>query len=112
MNIEDFICSCKKLGMVEFYDYDDEELFWENLRSESKTAHYTFNGYDFVVAKYVNNEAYVWHNGLYVGLQITEELEVKLNLFHKNYKEYLLQNKLKNIQKDFKDEDNFFSTIN
>ena len=33
--------------------------------------------------------------------QTLEHLEEQINLFHKNYKEYLIQNKIKEINKDF-----------
>ena len=105
---------CNKLGMNEFNDFNNEDYFWESLSSDSKTMYYSFNGYNFAVAKYVNRKAYVWHNGLYkvIDSQTPEYLEEQINLFHKNYKEYLIQNKIKDINKDFKDEDNFFSTLN
>lgn len=114
MDIEDFKQVCEKLGMNKYSDYNDEDYFWEALASESKIAHYTFNGYDFYVAKFSRNMAYVWHNGLYkpIGQQTPEMLEEQIKLFHKNYKEYSIQNKIKEIKKDFKDEDNFFAIIN
>ena len=100
--------------MVEYKDFLNDDYFWETLASDSKTGYFTFKGYDFSVAKYVNEKAYVWHNGLYkvVDQQTPEMLEEQINLFHKNYKEYLIQIKIKNINKDFQNEDNFFSTHN
>ena len=112
--MSEFQYVCNKLGMVEFCDYTNEDYFWEALSSDSQTMYFTFKGYDFAVAKYVDSKAYVWHNGLYkvIDQQIPEMLKEQINLFHKNYKEYLIQNKIKDINKDFKNEDNFFSTIN
>ena len=113
MEIGEFKAVCDKLGMDEFFDYKNDDYFWEALSSDSKTLYYKFNGYDFAVAKFVDNKAYVWHNGLYkvIDPQTPENLKEQINLFHKNYKEYLIQNKIKDINKDFKDEDNFFSTL-
>ena len=77
--------------------------------------YFTFNKYDFAVAKYVDKKAYVLHNNGFgrfynvIDPQTPANLEEQINLFHKNYKEYLIQNKIKDINKDFKDEDNFFS---
>lgn len=65
MDIEDFKQVCEKLGMNKYVNYNDEDYFWEALGSESKTARYTFNGYDFYVTKFFRNKAYVWHNGWY-----------------------------------------------
>jgi hypothetical protein len=114
MELGEFKYVCDKLGMDEFFDYQSDEYFWETLSSDSKTMYFKFKGYDFCVAKYVDGKAYVWHNGLYkvIDQQTPEMLEEQINLFHKNYKEYLIQNKIKDINKDFKNEDNFFSTIN
>lgn len=108
MKIDEFRDVCKKLGMDEFFDYQSDEYFWEALSSDSKTMYFKFKGYDFAVAKYVDKKAYVWHNGLYkvIDQQTPEMLEEQINLFHKNYKEYLIQNKIKDINKDFKDENN------
>lgn len=112
--MSEFQYVCNKLRMDEFCDYTNDDYFWEALSSDSQTMYFTFNGYNFAVAKYVNKKAYVWHNGLYkvIDSQTPEYLEEQINLFHKNYKEYLIQNKIKDINKDFKNEDNFFSTIN
>lgn len=112
--MSEFQYVCNKLRMDEFCDYTNEDYFWEALSSDSQTMYFTFKGYDFAVAKYVDSKAYVWHNGLYkvIDQQTPEMLEEQINLFHKNYKEYLIQNKIKDINKDFKNEDNFFSTIN
>ncbi len=114
MKIDEFKVVCKKLGMEVYNDYNSDNMFWETLESVSQTMYFTFNGYDFAVAKYVDKKAYVWHNGLYkvIDQQTPEKLEEQINLFHKNYKAYLIQNKIKDIKKDFKDEDNFFSTLN
>lgn len=78
--------------------------------------YFIFNKYDYAVAKYVNKEAYVWHNnngfgGFYkvIDPQTPANLKEQIILFHKNYKEYLIQNKINEINKDFEDEDNFFS---
>ena len=113
MKIDEFIDVCKKLGMVDYYDYRIDDVFWETLQSNSPVFYFTFKKCDFAVAKYVNRMAYVWHNGLYkvIDEQTSEKLEEQINLFHKNYKEYLIQNKIKEINKDFKDEDNFYSTL-
>ena len=109
MKLVEFVDVCTKLGMKEFCDFKNDDYFFESLASE----YYTFNGYDFAVTKYVNKMAYIWHNGLYkiIHLQTPEELEEQIKLFHKNYKEYLIQNKIKDINKDFKDEDNISNTI-
>ena len=114
MELGEFKDVCDKLGMDEFFDYKNDDYFWETLSSDSKTLYYKFKGYDFAVAKFVDNKAYVCHNGLYkvIDPQTHENLKEQINLFHKNYKEYLIQNKIKDINKDFKDEDNFFSTLN
>lgn len=113
MNIGEFEYVCEKLGMYEFCDFKNDDYFFESLASDSQIMYYTFNGYDFAVTKYVNKMAYIWHNGLYkiIDLQTPEELEEQIKLFHKNYKEYLIQNKIKDINKDFKDEDNISNTI-
>ncbi|MBO7693316.1 MAG: hypothetical protein J6T10_11860 [Methanobrevibacter sp.] len=113
MNIGEFEYVCEKLGMKKYFNYNNDEMFWEALSSESKTLYYTFNGYDFPVAKYFDKKVYVWHNGLYkvIDQQTPEELEEQIKLFHKNHKEYLIKNKIKDINKDFKDEDNFSNTI-
>lgn len=113
MKFNEFEDVCVKLGMHEYFDFNSDDMFFETLNSDSPTRHFTFNGYDFAVAKYVNSNAYVWHNGLYkvIDKQTPEKLEEQINLFHKNYKAYLIQNKIKDIKKDFKDEDNFFSTL-
>lgn len=113
MEISDFEDVCSKLGMDEFFDYNKDEMFWETLSSDSKTMYFNFKGYDFAVAKYVDSKVYVWHNGLYkvIDPQTPENLKEEINLFHKNYKEYLIQNKIKDINKDFQDENNFFSTL-
>lgn len=111
MKIDEFKDVCEKLGMNKYFNIQDDDFFWEALSSNSQTMYFTFNKYDFAVEKYVNKMAYVWHNGLYkvIDQQTPEMLEEQINLFHKNYKEYLIQNKIKDINKDFKDEDNFFS---
>ena len=113
MNIGEFKDVCEKLGMKEYFNYHNDEMFWEALTSESKTMYFTFDGYDFAVAKYFNKIAYIWHNGLYkiIDQQTTKDLEEQIKLFHKNYKEYLIQNKIKDINKDFKDEDNISNTL-
>lgn len=112
MGLDEFKYVCVKLGMEVYNDYSSDDMFWETLNSDSPTFYFTFKGYNFAVAKYVDKKAYVWHNGLYKVIEQTPEmLEEKINLFHKNYKEYLIQNKIKDINKDFKDEDNFFSTL-
>lgn len=113
MKIDEFEDVCLKLGMNVYFDYNNDEMFWEVIASDSKTMYFNFDGYDFAVAKYVDKKAYVWHNGLYkvIDQQTPENLKEQINLFHKNYKEYLIQNKIKDINKDFKDEDNFFSTL-
>ena len=113
MGLDEFKYVCGKLGMDAYFNYNSDEYFWEALSSDSKTMYFKFKGYDFAVAKYVDGKAYVWHNGLYkvIDQQTPEMLEEQINLFHKNYKEYLIQNKIKDINKDFKDEDNFFSTL-
>ena len=113
MNLVEFVDVCTKLGMKEFCDFKNDDYFFESLASDSQIMYYTFNGYDFAVTKYVNKMAYIWHNGLYkiIDLQTPEELEEQIKLFHKNYKEYLIQNKIKDINKDFKDEDNISNTI-
>ncbi len=114
MKRDEFKDVCEKLGMEVYNDYNSDDMFWETLNSGSPTLYFTFKGYDFYVAKYVDKKAYVWHNGFYkvIDEQTPEMLEEQINLFHKNYKEYLIQNKIKDINKDFKDEDNFFSTLN
>lgn len=113
MEIRDFEDVCLRLGMNKYFDYNKDEMFWEALSSDSKTMYFNFKGYDFAVAKFVDNKAYVWHNGLYkvIDPQTPENLKEQINLFHKNYKEHIIQNKIKDINKDFKDEDNFFSTL-
>lgn len=113
MEIREFEDICLRLGMNKYFDYKNDEMFWEALSSDSKTMYFTFKGYDFSVTKYIDGKAYVWHNGLYkvIDQQTPENLKEQINLFHKNYKEYLIQNKIKDINKDFKDEDNFFSTL-
>ena len=113
MKLDEFKDVCVKLGMDVYNDYNNEDMFWESLHSDSQTFYFTFKGYDFYVAKYVDKKAYIWHNGFYkvIDEQTPKMLEEQINLFHKNYKEYLIQNKIKDINKDFKDEDNFFSTI-
>ena len=115
MKIDEFKDVCEKLGMNKYFNMQDYVFLWEEaLSSNSQTMYFTFNKYDFAVAKYVDKKAYVWHNGLYkvIDQQTPEMLEEQINLFHKNYKEYLIQNKIKDINKDFKNEDNLFSTIN
>lgn len=116
MKIDEFKDVCEKLGMNKYFNMQDDDFFWEALSSYSQSMYFTFNKYDFAVAKYVNKEAYVWHNnngfgGFYkvIDPQTPANLKEQINLFHKNYKEYLIQNKIKDINKDFKDEDNFFS---
>jgi hypothetical protein len=113
MNLVEFVDVCTKLGMYEFCDLRNDDYFFESLASDSPIMYYTFKEYDFAVTKYVNKMAYIWHNGLYkiIDLQTPEELEEQIKLFHKNYKEYLIQNKIKDINKDFKDEDNISNTI-
>ena len=103
MKIDEFKDVCKKLGMEVYNDYNSEDAFWETFNSDSPTFYFTFNKYDFAVSKYVNKKAYVWHNGVYkvIDPQTPEHLEEQINLFHKNYKEYLIQNKIKEINKDF-----------
>ena len=39
-----------------------------------------------------------------IDKQTPEMLEEQINLFHKNYKEYLIQQKIKDINKDFEAE--------
>lgn len=114
MTIGEFKYVCEKLRMREFFDFTNDDIFWEILSSNSQTMYFSFKGYDFAVAKYANEKAYIWHNGLYnvIDKQTPEMLEEQINLFHKNYKEYLIQKKIKDINKDFEDEDNFFSTLN
>lgn len=103
MDIGEFKYVCKKLKMKEFFDYTNDDIFWETLSSDSQTMYFSFKGYDFAVAKFVNEKAYIWHNGLYkvIDQQTPEMLEEQINLFHKNYKEYLIQQKIKDINKDF-----------
>lgn len=103
MKIDEFKDVCEKLGMNKYFNMQDDDFFWEALSSNSQTMYFTFKGYNFSIAKYVDKEAYVWHNGLYkvIDEQTPEHLEEQINLFHKNYKEYLIQNKIKEINKDF-----------
>ena len=108
MKIDEFKDVCEKLGMNKYFNMQDDDFFWEALSSNSQTMYFTFNKYDFAVAKYVNKEAYVWHNnngfgGFYkvIDPQTPANLKEQINLFHKNYKEYLIQNKIKDINKDF-----------
>lgn len=114
MKVDEFKDVCEKLGMNKYFNIDDD-FFWEALSSNSQTMYFTFNKYDFAVAKYVDKKAYVLHNNGFgrfynvIDPQTPANLEEQINLFHKNYKEYLIQNKIKDINKDFKDEDNFFS---
>lgn len=103
MKIDEFKDVCEKLGMNKYFNMQDDDFFLEALSSNSQTMYFTFKGYNFSIAKYVDKEAYVWHNGLYkvIDEQTPEHLEEQINLFHKNYKEYLIQNKIKEINKDF-----------
>ena len=103
MKIDEFKDVCEKLGMNKYFNMQDDDFFWEALSSNSQTMYFTFKGYNFSIEKYVDKEAYVWHNGLYkvIDEQTPEHLEEQINLFHKNYKEYLIQNKIKEINKDF-----------
>lgn len=112
MELAEFEDVCLRQGMNTYFDYNKDEMFWEALSSDSKTMYFTFKGYDFSVTKFVDSKAYVWHDGLYkvIDQQTPEKLKEEINLFHKNYK-YLIQNKIKDINKDFKDENNFFSTL-
>ena len=106
MNISEFKYTCEKLGMKEFFDYTNDDMFWETLASDSQPMYFSINRYNFAVAKYVNEKAYIWHNGLYkvIDQQTPEMLEEQINLFNKNYKEYLIQQKIKDINKDFEDD--------
>ena len=103
MKIDEFKDVCEKLGMNKYYNMQDDNMFWETLNSDSPTFYFTFKGYNFSIAKYVDKDAYVWHNGLYkvIDPQTPANLKEQINLFHKNYKEYLIQNKIKEINKDF-----------
>lgn len=115
MNIDEFKDVCEKLRMEVYNDYNNDDMFWETLNSDSPTFYFTFKGYNFAVAKYVDKKAYVWHNNEFGGFykvidpQTPANLKEQIILFHKNYKEYLIQNKINEINKDFEDEDNFFS---
>ena len=84
MKVDEFKDVCEKLGMNKYFNIDDD-FFWEALSSNSQTIYNV------------------------IDPQTPANLEEQINLFHKNYKEYLIQNKIKDINKDFKDEDNFFS---
>lgn len=114
MKIDEFKYVCLKLGMEMYNDFSSDDMFFESLNSNSLTFYFTFKGYNFAVAKYVDKKAYIWHNGIYkvIGQQTPGNLEEQIKLFPKNYKEYLIQKKLKDIEKDFENEDNFFSTLN
>ena len=107
MNIDEFKYVYEKLGMNKYFNIQNDDFFWESLSSNSQTMYFTFNKYDYAVAKYVNKEAYVWHNNGFGGFykvidpQTPANLKEQIILFHKNYKEYLIQNKIKEINKDF-----------
>ena len=108
MNIDEFKYVCEKLGMNKYFNIQDDDFFWESLSSNSQTMYFTFNKYDYAVAKYVNKKAYVWYNnngfgGFYkvIDPQTPANLKEQIILFHKNYKEYLIQNKINEINKDF-----------
>lgn len=57
MKIAEFRDVCKKLGMNKYFiNKQDEDLFWEALSSNFQTMYFTFNKYDFAVAKYVDKK--------------------------------------------------------
>ena len=94
---------CLRLGMNKYFDYKNDEMFWEALSSDSKTMYFTFKGYDFSVAKFVDNKSYDWHNGLYkvIEQQTPENLKEQINL---SFNIFLpLQKRMKNVFLFWKD---------
>ena len=51
MKVEEFKNVCEKLGMNEYFNMQDNDFFLEALSSNSQIMYFTFNKYDFAVAK-------------------------------------------------------------
>lgn len=105
-----FIDLCTRYNLVDYIfdpssgSCDDDDIFFERLDTEDgELEYYSYPGFNFYMAKYKKGKVYILTSlkpKKYTKIE-PENFEYELRILSKKYKEIIIKDKIKELNKDF-----------